>query len=93
MSLFRHHVKTAAKVPSFVQCAGCSYDFITGEGARACGWYECPYLPEQYKVFCPDCNYNFATGEGAPRCSDPPICDRAIEGRAHALMAREHFHV
>jgi hypothetical protein len=77
--------------PSFRQCPGCSYDFITGEGIRNCSWYECPYLPEEYKVFCPECNYNFATGEGRSGCTDPPSCDWATEGYEKAHAALEHF--
>ena len=77
--------------PAFVQCPGCSYNFITGEGARNCGWYECPYLPEEFKVLCPGCNYNFATGEGNAHCGDPPTCEWAIEGRRHAKLAKGRF--
>lgn len=76
--------------PSFVQCSGCSYDFVTGDGVRRCSWYECPYLPQDFKVICPDCDYNFATGEGEMRCSDPPTCDRKA-GFAHARLAKARF--
>lgn len=62
----------ASKQPRFAyrQCPGCAYDFLTGEGTKSCGWYDCPYLPEELKVFCPACNYNFATGEGVACCGD-----------------------
>lgn len=73
---------------AFRQCPGCDYDLVTGTGTRSCGWYDCPYLPEELKVFCPECNYNFATGEGTPGCTDPPDCDWAAEGRSHAENAR-----
>ena len=85
--------KRKARIPAFVQCPGCSYNFVTGEGFRNCGWYECPYLPEEYKVFCPDCNYNFATGEGRRHCEDGSICSWAVAGYEHAKLARERFHV
>lgn len=81
------------KPRTFVRCPECSYDFITGEGVRRCGWYECPYLPEELKVFCPVCNYNFATREGNPRCSDPPSCERAAPGYRRAREARKFFGV
>jgi hypothetical protein len=75
---------------AFRQCPGCNYDFITGEGRRSCNWYECPYLPEDLKVFCPECNYNFATLEGNARCgTDPPTCDWAIAGYRHARNAEK----
>ena len=82
---------TRRKVPLFVQCPGCNYNFITGEGIRSCGWYECPYLPEEYKVFCPFCNFNFATGEGEPHCHDLSTCESARAGYEHAALARERF--
>jgi hypothetical protein len=34
----------------FQQCSGCDYDFVAGTGTRSCGWYDCPYLPEELKV-------------------------------------------
>lgn len=72
---------------SFHRCPGCDYDFLTGEGHRACNWYQCPYLPDDFDVFCPECNYNFWLGEGNPRCSDPPSCDHAKVGYEHAARA------
>lgn len=87
----KHHEATVPRVPEFVQCAACTYNFVTGEGTRNCHWGDCPYLPEQYKVFCPRCNYNFATGEGAPDCSDPPSCQWALEGYEHAALAKARF--
>jgi hypothetical protein len=89
--MHRKHRNETERLPTFVQCPGCSYDFVTGEGIRNCSWYECPYLPEDYKVFCPECNYNFATGEGNPRCDDPPVCDWAVVGYEHAVRALERF--
>lgn len=88
--MFGRRVQTKM-LPMFRQCPGCSYDFVTGEGTRSCGWYDCPYLPEEFKVFCPACNYNFATGEGAPRCGDKPVCEWAKEGYAHARNVRAAF--
>jgi hypothetical protein len=73
---------------SFQQCPGCDYDFLTGEGNRACNWYECPYLPDELKVFCPQCNYNFFTDEGSPSCGSPPSCRWAEAGYEHAAFAR-----
>jgi hypothetical protein len=70
------------------QCPGCDYDLVTGTGQRSCGWYECPYVPEELKVTCPDCNYNFATGEGASWCGEPPSCRWAAEGYRNAENAR-----
>jgi hypothetical protein len=70
------------------QCPGCDYDLVTGTGQRSCGWYECPYLPEELKVTCPDCNYNFATGEGVSWCGEPPSCRWAAEGYRNADNAR-----
>lgn len=87
----RTALRTDGPIPEFRQCPGCSYDFVTGEGSRACGWYDCPYLPEELKVLCPECNYNFATGEGRPRCTDPPSCDWAVAGFRHAGEAKRRF--
>ncbi|MBI4728808.1 MAG: hypothetical protein HY775_04815 [Acidobacteria bacterium] len=92
MGWFRRRAKVKKEAEfAFQQCPGCGYDFVTGEGGRRCGWYECPYLPEELKVLCPECNYNFATAEGRPRCSDPPTCDWAVEGYAHVQAARKTF--
>jgi hypothetical protein len=82
---------TKDRIPAFTQCTGCSYDFITGEGTRSCNWADCPYLPEDLKVFCPYCNYNFATDEGQPHCGDVSTCESAKEGRRHAMLARRAF--
>lgn len=79
--------------PAFRQCPGCHYDFVTGEGDRSCNWFDCPYLPDDLKVFCPGCNYNFVTGEGDPHCSDPPSCDWAQEGFRHAAHVSETLHI
>jgi hypothetical protein len=76
---------------AFRQCPGCMYDFLTGEGARGCNWYDCPYLPEELTVCCPVCNYNFATGEGSAPCGDPPSCVWAAESPRRVEAARERF--
>jgi hypothetical protein len=88
MGIFRQ--RPAPEPPPLVyrQCPGCDYDLVTGVGSKSCGWYDCPYLPEELKVFCPDCNHNFATGEGAPWCGEPPNCRWAAEGYQHAQNAR-----
>ena len=62
---------------AFQQCPHCALDLATGEGERACHYYECPYLPEQLDVRCPTCLYNFFTGDGDPECNDPPDCEFA----------------
>ena len=83
--------RPAPEAPPLVyrQCPGCDYDLVTGTGNKSCGWYDCPYLPEELKVFCPECNHNFATGEGAPWCGEPPGCRWAAEGYQHAENARK----
>ena len=82
--------RQAPEAPRLVyrRCPGCDYDFVAGTGQKSCGWYECPYLPEELQVFCPECNYNFATGEGAPSCGEPPNSRWAAEGYRHAENAR-----
>jgi len=84
------HPRQAPKARPLVfrRCPGCDYDFATDTGSKACGWYACPYLPEELKVTCPECNYNFATGEGTPWCGEPPSCRWAAEGYQHAENAR-----
>ena len=59
---------------AFNQCVICSYDLTTGEGARGCHYYDCPYLPDLLDVFCPRCNFNFFQREGDANCGDPPRC-------------------
>lgn len=76
------------RMMAFRQCPGCSYDFLTGEGTRTCNYYDCPYLPEEFKVLCPACNFNFATGEGAEHCDDPENCEWRAEGEEHARNVR-----
>lgn len=78
----------APALPAFRQCPGCSYDFLTGEGPRSCNWYDCPYLPDAYKVFCPICNFNFFTREGVRGCEDLHECEWAKEGFARAGVIR-----
>lgn len=91
MGWLRRRVESDLRTPAFRQCPGCSYDFVTGGGNRACNWYDCPYLPEDFKVFCPACNYNFATGEGDPWYGERPTCEWAEEGYRHARLARKAF--
>ncbi|MFA5892050.1 MAG: hypothetical protein WDA27_14040 [Actinomycetota bacterium] len=79
----------AKRIPVFHQCPGCGYDVITGEGVRGCSWYECPYLPEDFKVHCPVCDFNFATGEGQPHCENTDACEWASEGKRHAEIVRQ----
>ena len=67
----------------FRKCAGCNYDFATGEGEKACSYYDCAYVPEELKAFCPYCMYDYVTGEGNPPCGDPDHCDHGIEARAN----------
>ena len=91
MGWLRRRQEEGPRIPAFVQCPGCSYNFVTGEGSRSCNYYDCLYLPEELKVFCPECNYNFATGEGERRCDDTQPCTWAVEGRQHAKLANERF--
>ena len=77
-------------LPTFQQCEACDHDFTTGEGARACNYAECPYLPESLDVRCPDCLFNFYADDGNPACGDPPDCTFAREeapARVAALKA------
>jgi hypothetical protein len=75
--------------PSVGWDAGRSARFVAGTGSRSCGWYDCPYLPEELKANCSECNYNVATGEGCRGvCGEPPGCQRAAEGRQQAENAR-----
>lgn len=91
MGWLRNRETSAGRTPAFVQCPGCRFDFLTGEGARGCSWYDCPYLPGEYKVFCPACNYNFATGDGNPHCTDPATCEWSVEGTRRAESAKRFF--
>ena len=72
----------------FVQCPGCGYDLVTGEGERSCSWGECPYLPAELDVFCPNCRFNFFTMEGNSPCDDPLTCGHAQEQRANVENVR-----
>ena len=68
---------------TFRTCAGCSYDFATGEGEHACSYGDCPYLPVELDVFCDNCRFNYFTGEGNPSCADPMTCEHAAEPLSH----------
>ncbi|MEP7054646.1 MAG: hypothetical protein ABI912_05300 [Actinomycetota bacterium] len=84
----RRQARQLERALHFEQCPSCNWDFITGEGERACHYYGCPYLPEALDVLCPSCNYDFATSEGRPECGEPPSCEFATEeapGRVSAL--------
>jgi hypothetical protein len=76
-------VTSVARWEAFSQCAGCGFDFSTGEGERSCSWGECPYLPLELDVFCPNCRYNFLTGQGNPPCDNPATCEHGAEARTH----------
>ena len=89
MGIFRQRRPSETRPLAFRRCPGCDFDFVTGTGRKACGWYDCPYLPEELKVMCPACNYNFATGEGTPECGEPPSCSWSVEGYEHAETARQ----
>lgn len=65
------------RLATFRRCAGCDYDFVTGEGTRSCHYGACPYLPEELDPRCPICQYNFVTDDLEPACGDPPTCDFA----------------
>jgi hypothetical protein len=78
----------SSKAASFARCEACAYDFRTDEGARACHYYECPYLPEELNVWCPTCRYNFLVRDGNSACGDSPRCDFARDvapGRVRAM--------
>jgi hypothetical protein len=72
-----------ARWESFRTCAGCGYDFATGEGEKGCHEYDCAYLPEELEVFCPQCLFDFYTMEGNPPCADPATCKHGAEARSH----------
>ena len=81
----------AVRPPVFRQCAGCEFDFVTGEGERSCNWGACPYLPAALDPTCPVCNYNFATDEGRPHCGNLATCEEAAAGYERAAAALAHF--
>jgi hypothetical protein len=58
----------------FVPCAGCDWDFETGEGLAPCGRYFCPDLPDLLDVRCPTCLFNFATGASNSQCGEVHTC-------------------
>jgi len=68
---------------AFQPCLGCSFDFATGGGERACSWGECAYVPEALNVFCDQCRFDFFTMEGNPPCADPANCEHGAEPRSH----------
>lgn len=61
----------------FMQCPGCSYDLVTGEGDRSCHYYECPSLPEELDATCPTCNYSFTARDTHRACEGSEPCDFA----------------
>jgi hypothetical protein len=67
----------------FRTCPGCAYDFATGEGAKACHWGDCAYLPEELNVFGDECRFDYLTMEGNNRCEDPLACEHAAAPLAH----------
>lgn len=73
----------------FRRCPGCDYDWATGEGKRACSYYDCPYLPAELRVVCDWCGYNFVLGEGQIRC-DHVTCERALALKAN-VPTYEHW--
>ncbi|HSJ51832.1 MAG TPA: hypothetical protein VLA90_11225 [Actinomycetota bacterium] len=80
-----------ARWEGFVQCPGCGYDLASGEGQRSCAWGECPYLPDELKVFCDTCAFNLFTMEGNPPCDDPSTCEEAAEARSHIENLRHYL--
>lgn len=77
-----------ARWEAFRKCAGCRYDFATGEGERACNLLDCAYLPEDLQVWCDSCRFNFFTMEGNPPCEDPLTCPHGEEARSHVPNVR-----
>ncbi len=75
---------TFADLEAFRRCPQCTWDPLTDEGARACSWYECPYLPRGMQVRCAYCMFNLFTWEGNPSCEDPSSCPHAAEPLAAA---------
>ena len=63
----------------FAPCAGCDWDFASGEGLTPCGRYFCPLLPEPLDVRCPTCLFNFATGASNSQCGDIHTCEFSHE--------------
>jgi hypothetical protein len=82
--------RRAQKALAFHQCPACAYDLSTGEGERACHYYDCPYLPDLLNVFCPECRFNFFLDEGDPNCGDPPQCEFArVEAPVRVALLRQ----
>lgn len=81
----RHHEKVLA----FAACEFCSHDLATGEGERACHYFECPYVPEELVVICPTCQHNFFTGDGPAQCANGKTCDFAREAPQRVATLRE----
>jgi len=77
-----------ARWEAFVQCPGCGYDLVTGEGQRGCSWGDCPYLPLELDVFCPNCRFNFLTLVGNTQCGHPRTCELGAEARSHVENLR-----
>lgn len=77
-----------ARWEEFRKCQGCGYDFATGEGEKACNYYDCVYLPAELNVYCDQCRFDFFTMEGNPPCPDPMICEHGEEARSHVENMR-----
>jgi len=75
------------RILGFRRCAGCSFDWGTGEGVQGCSYYACPYLPEELWVSCDWCGFNFVNLEGGIRC-DHATCERARTLQSHVANYR-----
>lgn len=82
-------VRRMARWENFRKCPGCAYDFATGEGEKACNYYECAYLPADLNVFCDYCRFDYYTMEGNPSCEDPMTCPHGEEPRSHLQNVRK----
>ena len=87
-SMGDHELK---RLLAFRQCPLCSFDFVTGEGDRACHYGDCPGLPDELDLRCPQCYYNFLTDDLVPACGDPPTCEFALEEAPRRLEALAYW--